>query len=161
MPLTNAKDKFLHYLTDIYDAEHRFLEGQQELYQQATDQNLKSAIEQHFDQTQQQILNLEEVFNELGQQPRRETCEGAQGLVREAQESMQEAESDAVRDCLINSAVARVEHYEIASYRNLISSAQQMEQTEIMHLLQQNLDQEEQTAQTAEQDAPELLQKAV
>jgi ferritin-like metal-binding protein YciE len=49
----------------------------------------------------------------------------------------------------------------MGSYRGLVSAAQQMGQDEIVNLLQQNLQQEEQTAQIAEQSAPELLQKVM
>ena len=62
MQLTNANEVFLHDLCDIYDAEHRFLEGQQEMAQKATDQNLLGAIQKHIGQTRQQIRNLEQVL---------------------------------------------------------------------------------------------------
>ena len=46
----------------------------------------------------------------------------------------------------------KVEHFEIGSYRGLITGAWQMGQTEIMNLLQK-----EETAQSV----PELIQKAM
>ena len=51
MPVANANEAFLHGLGDIYDAEHRFLEGQQRMVQEATDQRLRSAIQEHTEQT--------------------------------------------------------------------------------------------------------------
>jgi ferritin-like metal-binding protein YciE len=80
-------------------------------------------------------------------------------LVSEAQQVMQEAQDENLRDCAINAAVIKVEHFEMGSYRGLVTAAQQMGQDEIVNLLQQNLQQEEQTAQIAEESAPELLQK--
>ena len=147
-------------LGETYDADHQFLEGQQEMEQQATDQDLKSSIQQHISDTEHQISNLEQVFEQLGQQPQRQTNEVAQGLVSEAQQNMQEAENEAIRDCAIIAAVIKVEHFEIASYRGLVTGAQQMGQNEIVNLLTENMQQEEQTAQIAEQSAPELFQKA-
>jgi ferritin-like metal-binding protein YciE len=85
----------------------------------------------------------------------------AQGLVSEAQQNMQEAQNDALRDCAINAAIIKVEHFEMGSYRGLVTGAQQMGQNEIVNLLNENMQQEEQTAQLAEQSAPELLQKAM
>jgi ferritin-like metal-binding protein YciE len=49
----------------------------------------------------------------------------------------------------------------MGSYRGLVTAAQQMGQDQIVDLLQQNLQEEEQTAQTAEQSAPQLLQKVM
>jgi ferritin-like metal-binding protein YciE len=57
--------------------------------------------------------------------------------------------------------VIKVEHFEMGSYRGLVTAAQQMGQDEIVNLLQQNMREEEQTAQTAEQSAPQLLQKVL
>jgi ferritin-like metal-binding protein YciE len=43
----------------------------------------------------------------------------------------------------------------------MVTGAQQMGQTEIMNLPNENLQQEEETARIAERSAPELLQKAM
>ena len=66
MAINNLQDKFVHELKDIYDAEHQFLKGQEEMLQKATDQNLQNMITQHIDQSRQQIRNLDQVFNLLG-----------------------------------------------------------------------------------------------
>ncbi len=161
MAISNAQELFVHNLSEIYDAEHQFVEGQQEMAQQASDQDLKSAIQDHIDQTQQHARNLEQVFEQLGQQPQRATNEVAQGLVSEAQQLMQQTQDENLRDVAINAAVMKVEHFEMGSYRGLVTAAQQMGQDQIVSLLQQNLQEEEQTAQTAEQSAPNLLQKVM
>lgn len=160
MPLANAHEVFMHALGDIYDAEHRFLEGQREMVQKATNQSLENAIQDHIGQTEQQIDNLERVFKELGEEPHREPCEASQGLVEEAQHDIEEAQTNAARDALINTAVAKVEHYEIANYRGLLTGARLMGHTRIVNLLEENLRQEEETAWIAENGAEELLRKA-
>lgn len=161
MPIKTTQEKFLHELGDIYDAETRFLKGQQEMLQKASDPQLKQMIQQHITESEQQAKNLQQAFQLLGAPAKAETCQAAQGLVAEAQTVMQEAGSATIRDCLIGAAAAKVEHYEIASYRGLITGAQQMGRQELASLLQQNLQQEEQTAQKIEQSAPQLLQKAM
>lgn len=162
MAINNLNEKFLHEVGDIYDAENQFLKGQQEMLQNATDPNLKEMITNHIQQTQQHIRNLEQVFSALGQQPQRQMCDAAKGLVSEAQKGMQETKAvPAIRDCIIAGAAAKVEHYEIASYRGLITGADLMGQQEIVSLLQQNLEQEESTAQLIEASTPQLLQKAM
>lgn len=161
MPIKTLNDKFLHELGDIYDAEHQFLKGQQEMLQSATDSKLKEMITQHIEQTRQQIKNLEQVFQAVGEQPKREMCDGAKGLVSEGQKLLKETANAAeVRDCAIAGAASKVEHYEIATYRGLIASAELMGQREVVSLLQQNLEQEESTAELIEQSLPELLRKA-
>ena len=97
---------------------------------------------------------------ERGQQPQRQTSVVVQGLASEAQQSIQEAQNEAVRDCVINAAVIKVEHFEMGSYRTLVTGAQQTGQTGIANLLNENMQQEEWTAQAAEQSTPGLLKKA-
>ena len=131
------------------------------MVEHATDQELKGAIQEHLEQTRQHAVNVERVFTELGQDAHRETNEVAQGLVSEAQEGMQEAQSDALCDATIVSAVIKVEHFEMGSYRSLVTAAHLMGQTESERLLRENMQQEEETARIAEQSTEELLQKAM
>ncbi len=163
MPIANTRELLLHELCELYDAEHRFLEGQVQMVHEATDSDLQSSIESHIYQTRQHIRNLEQFFREIGQEPRRWTNEVAQRLVNEAQEGVQETQSDALRDCMINAAVVKVEHFEIGSYRSLIAGARLImgQSTVVDNLLQTNLRQEEETAQIAEQSTGVLFQKAL
>ncbi len=161
MPITNLQEKFLYELADTYDAEHRFLEAQQQMLEESSGQELQGMIQTHIDDTQQQIQNLEQVFSQMGQEPQRQNSQAAQGLVADGQTSLQEAESGVIADTLIAGAQAKVEHFEIASYQGLITGAQQMGQDQVVNLLQENLQQEQNTAQMIEQSAPQLVQKAM
>ena len=166
MPITDAQELFLHELAEIHDAEHRFIEGQQEMVENATDRDLKDAIREHLEQTRLHAENVERVFAELAQEPRREDNEVAKGLVSEAREGIQEAQGDALCDAVIVSAVIvsaviKVEHFEMGSYRSLVTAANLMGQAEIERLLRENMRQEEETAKTAEKSAEKLLRKAM
>ena len=161
MPIANAQELFVHELGEIYDAEHRFIVGQQEMVEHASDEELKEAIHEHLQQTEQHAATVERIFTELGQEARRETSEAARGLVSEAQEGIRETQSEALRDAAIVSAVIKVEHFEMGSYRGLVTAANLMDQAEVERLLRENMRQEEETARTAEQSAEGLLQKAM
>ncbi len=162
MAIKTLQEKFLHELGDIYDAEHRFLKAQQEMLPQANSSTVKMLLEQHITETEQQIKVLEQVFDVLGESAEREKCAAAAGIVSEGETTLGEvSDVPALVDLAINGGCSKVEHYEIASYRMLITGAQQMGQTEIAQLLQQNLQQEEQTAQKLEQSAPALFQQAM
>lgn len=161
MAITSMWELFIDELGDIYDAEHRFLEAQQEMAHRATDRKLKDNIQEHVEQTREQIKNLEKVFGKLGQEPQRKTCPVADGLVRETRNNILDSENTSIRDSVINVGVTKVEHYEIASYRALITGARTIGQNEITNFLSQNLQQEEAAAQAAEASTEELLQKAL
>ena len=69
-----------------------------------------------------------------------------------------------LRDTLVADAQAKVEHFEIACYRALITgAAQKMELgEEAVGLLEENLRQEEErTARMAEPSTPRLVQKSM
>jgi len=158
MAISTMQDLIMDQLGDIYDAEHRFLKGQQEMLQNATNEQLRQGIQLHIEQSQHQVRNLEQVFSLMGQQPKGVTCEASKGLVTEARKDMGEAQPGPIADVLIAGAASRVEHYEIAAYTGLLAGAQLMGQQQAVSLLQENLMQEQQTARTLEQLTPQLLQ---
>jgi len=162
MPIKNMEEMFMHELGDIYDAEHQFLKGQQEMLEKATDPTLKGMITNHIEETEGQIETLEQVFAALGEEAKREPCSGARGLVNEAKKMLEETTgAPKVRDCAIAGAAEKVEHYEICAYKGLIESAERMGQREVVALLQKNLEQEESTALLIEDNMPDLLDKAI
>ncbi len=162
MAINTLNEKFLHGLADIYDAEHQFLEAQEEMLPQATSTTVKSLLQQHIEETQQQITVLEQVFEVLGESPEREKCAAAAGIVSENEDLLDEVSGNpTLVDLAISGGCSKVEHYEIANYRMLITGAEQMGQTQIAQLLQQNLRQEEATAKKIESSAPTLFQQAM
>jgi len=159
--LTTLEEKLHHDLGDIYDAEHRFLAAQKELLSAATDRDLKKMIKTHIAQTEVQVERLEQGYETLGLKAKRIKCAAAAGLVKEGQDGVEDSEENAkVRDCVIAGAAAKVEHYEISSYRGLIASAEVMGQSELVEIFRANLAEEEQTAATIESSATALIQKA-
>ena len=161
MAVQTMQDIFVHEIGDIYDAETQFLRGMEQMVQQASDPTLQNLIQENIGQTQQQIKNLDQVFTLLGKQPQRHKNDAAAGLVAEAQRIVREAGTPTLRDCLISDVAAKNEHFEIASYRTLVTNAEVLGQQQVMPLLKKNLQQVEQTTQRIEQTAPQLLRKAL
>ena len=160
MSMATLEEKFVHGLGDIYDAEHRFLEAQQEMVQQAKTAELKTMIREHIAETEAQIRNLDEVYETMGAKAKRIKCDAAAGLVIEGQKTMKEAAGDpAMLDCVIADAIIKVEHYEIVSYRSLVQLGQEIGQKSVVKLLKENLKQEEQAAKQAEASVAGLLQQ--
>ena len=86
----------------------------------------------------------------------------ARGSISDAQRSLQETQTEPIRDSLLADAQAKVEHFEIVCYRALIAGAVQMELGhEVVSFLEQNLQQEKHTAQMIEQSTPQLVQKSM
>lgn len=56
MPINSAREKFVHELADLCDAEHQFLEAQHEMHSQATDERLKVMIAEHIAESEHQVM---------------------------------------------------------------------------------------------------------
>jgi ferritin-like metal-binding protein YciE len=156
MPISTPKEKFVHELADLYDAEHQFLEAMGKMRRMASDEKLQTMLEEHMQQTQEQIQKLEQVFSEAGEQPKRQECMGAKGLVDEASKVMQEAGSGPIRDAVIAGGATKAEHYEMVSYADLIDGAEMLKLRKAVRLLTENRDQEVSTARRLERIAPRL-----
>ena len=162
MAINTLQEKFIHELGDIYDAEHKFLEAQQKMQKQAASPTVQELFEKHIPETEQQIANLEKVFEILGEKAKRVACKGATGLINEGEDLLKKtAENPLIADLAIAGANSKVEHYEISCYEGLILGAEKMGQKEIVKLLKENLKQEQQTAKKIADSLPKLLDEAM
>jgi ferritin-like metal-binding protein YciE len=136
-------DAFLDELRDAYDAEKQLIKALPKLAKASSSEELRTALEDHLEETQDHVKRLEQAFASLGEKVRGKHCDGMEGIIGEGKSVMEEDFDDAAMDaCLIGSG-QRAEHYEIAAYGTLIAWAKAMGHTEAAKLLQQNLVEEE------------------
>ncbi len=133
---------FKHFLRDVYYAEQQVLKTLPKMAEKSDSSELRQAFEHHHTETEEQISNLEKVFELLDLKPRGETCEAIKGILEEGDSIMQETDDPDARDSGMIAAAQAVEHYEIARYGTLVSWARTLGMEEAARLLQQNLDQE-------------------
>jgi ferritin-like metal-binding protein YciE len=160
MPITNSREKFVHELADTYDAEHQFLEAMGAMHERASDEKLKAMLEQHMSETQGQIERLEQVFSSIGEEPKRQHCSGAEGIIEEGSKAMEEAATDELRDTFIVGGATKAEHYEMVSYADLIEGAEMLKMRKAVKLLTENRQQEVRTARKLERTSPRLAKVA-
>lgn len=142
MSLKTLDDLFVHFLRDIYYAEKQILKALPKMARKSDSDQLREAFENHLSETEEQVANLEQVFEKLGLKARGVTCEAINGILDEGKEIMSEAEDPDTRDAGMIAAAQAVEHYEITRYGTLIAWANQLGKTDVVSLLQANLDQE-------------------
>jgi ferritin-like metal-binding protein YciE len=143
---SGLKDLFLDELKDIYWAEKHLAKALPKMAKSATSEELRSAIEQHLTETENQIQRLEQVFNSIGRKAMGKKCEAMEGLVEEGKHMMEETEDGSLtRDAAIISSAQKIEHYEIASYGTLRTLANHLGNTEAANLLEETLQEEKST----------------
>ena len=145
--MNDLEKVFMAELKDIYDAEHQLTKALPEMEAMAHSAELKSAFRQHLGETQNHISRLEQVFRELGQEPKRKTCKGIEGIIDEGQSMAKEFRDNSALDAALIGAAQKVEHYEITSYGTICSWAEQAGMTGVVSLLQENLADEKRTDQ--------------
>ncbi|HEY0770324.1 MAG TPA: ferritin-like domain-containing protein [Sphingobacteriaceae bacterium] len=151
-PVNAEKDKsallklFTDEVKDIYWAEKYLLKSLPKMAKGSTSEELRSAIEKHITETENQITRLEQVFGRLGKAAQGKKCDAMEGLVEEGKSILEDTEEGSMtRDAGIISASQKIEHYEIASYGTLRTLANVLGLTDAADLLEQTLEEEKQT----------------
>ena len=129
-------------LKDIYWAEKALTKALPKMAKNATSPELKTAIENHLAETEEQIARLEQVFQSIGKKATAKKCDAMEGLIKEGEGIMEETEKGVVRDAGIIAASQKVEHYEIATYGTLYAFANTLGETEAAELLAATLAEE-------------------
>lgn len=140
-------EKYFHdALKDIYWAEKNLTKALPKMKKAATTQELKSAIEDHLEQTKEHVARVEQVFELLGKKAQAKKCEAMEGIIKEGESIVEETEDGTMtRDVGIIMAAQKVEHYEIATYGGLVQLAKTMGLDEAAGILTQTLEEEKQT----------------
>ncbi|MEO6542263.1 MAG: ferritin-like domain-containing protein [Ferruginibacter sp.] len=129
-------------LKDIYWAEKALTKAIPKMIKNATSEELIEALENHLEETKQQVTRVEQVFEILGKKAVAKKCDAMEGLIKEAGGIMEECEAGAMRDAGIIAAGQKVEHYEIASYGTLRQYAETLGLTDASALLEETLEEE-------------------
>lgn len=128
-----------------YDCERKLVEkGLPEMIENANSRELRSALEQHLQETRAQITRLERVFNGIGMAPDTKTNDIFDKMASAVKDTKSNIEDPALRDAALIANGNFVEHYEIAMYGTLASFARNLGLQDAAMLLQQTLNEEKQ-----------------
>lgn len=136
------EDLFEGQLMDLYDAENRLTEALPKMAAAASSSELKQAFTAHLRETEVQVQRLEQIFQQIGREPKRETCMAMKGLIAEGDEMIKATAAPEVKDAGLIAAAQRVEHYEMAGYGSARAFAERLGHTEAVRLLQATLNEE-------------------
>jgi len=139
----SLKSLLVEQVKDLYDAEKRLTKAIPKLAKASTNEELRTALEEHLGETEQHVSRLEQVFELLEQRPKAKPCEGMKGLIEEGDEHAKEDyDDDDLRDAMIIGSAQRVEHYEIAGYGTAIAHARLLELEDVVDLMEATLAEE-------------------
>jgi ferritin-like metal-binding protein YciE len=142
MKFASLHDLLVEELKDAYSMEKQIVKALPKVIKNCTSEELKQGLEEHLEETKQQVERLEQCFEHLDLSAKAKKCEGMEGILEEGEDFMSEKGEDAVLDAGIIGACQKVEHYEIASYGCLCTWADQLGLHEVAQLLKENLNEE-------------------
>lgn len=140
--METLKDLLIDELSDLYSAENQLLKALPKMAKAAFSPELKTAFEDHLAETEEQVVRLNKIFEELGEKPKRKKCKAMEGLIAEGSEVIEEKGTPEVKDVALIGAAQRVEHYEMAAYGTTRAIAETLSLDGIAELLQETLDEE-------------------
>lgn len=129
------------------------------LVQEVQNAELKSALQQHHQETKQHVANVRQAFEKLGEHPEGKDAPGLAALKQE-HESGVSAVAAAVRESFDAGAAIASEHYEIGIYSSALLLARTVGDGNVESLLGTNLEQEFAALKKLESIAERLAAKA-
>ena len=142
MEMSNLQDLLVENLKDLYSAENQILKALPKAAKKVENEELRTALEEHVEQTEGHVQRLEQILEKMGEKPGGKKCHGMEGLLEEAKELMgEDADPDVLAAGLIVDC-QKVEHYEIAGYGSAVTFAKLLGNDEAARLLGQTLDEE-------------------
>jgi len=133
---------FVDGLKDIYWAEKALLKALPKMAKKTLSPVLANALNMHTEETKQQVVRLESVFDSINLKADGKKCEAMVGLLKEGDEIVAEFDKGEIRDAGIIMACQKIEHYEIASYGTLKAFASILGYNKATTLLEDTLTEE-------------------
>ncbi len=151
--MNQLRDLLKHEIKDLYSAEQQIIEALPKMIENANNNQLKKALQQHLQITKKQKDRLDEVMEQLGEESEDkggifgifkggDKCLAMEGIIKEGEKLMKEEMSPEVSDAAIIAAAQKVEHYEISSYGTARAYARELNLLQVEDLLRQTLDEE-------------------
>lgn len=144
MKIKNFRDLFETGLRYAYDCEQKLVEkGIPGMIEASSSTELRTALEQHLEETRTHVTRLERVFKLLGADAKTEDNDIIDEMSDTAEEMVSATEEGSpLRDAVLIVSGNQVEHYEIAVYGSLASFARHLGMQDAVGLLQQTLKEE-------------------
>ena len=139
MKIESMEDLFVEQIEDLYDAEQRLVKALPKMAEASTSPALRQAFESHLGETKGHVERLEQVFQTIRKEPKKQTCDAMKGLIEEGEDMVSNTDQSPLRDAGLLAAANRVEHYEIAAYGTVRALAKTLGITEAVSLLEATL----------------------
>ncbi|MXV62033.1 DUF892 family protein [Natronorubrum sp. JWXQ-INN-674] len=141
--MDSTEDLFVSGLKHAYYTEQRLVDALEELEQTSSNEELRSGFAEHREETEVHIDRIEQVFEHLDADAEAEENPVVEGMIEAHEEFMGKDPGDEACDRFNIAAGQKSEHYEIATYGNLIPMADQLGMDDAADTLEETLREEQ------------------
>jgi ferritin-like metal-binding protein YciE len=144
MKIKTFNELFEIGLRYAYDCEQKLVKkGIPDMIDASSSPELRNALQQHLQETQNHVARLERVFGIIGAQPKKEDNDIIDEIHTAAKHIVSDTDDGSLlRDAGLIVSGNLVEHYEMGAYGSLVAFARQLGLREAADLLQQTLNEE-------------------
>jgi ferritin-like metal-binding protein YciE len=126
-----------------YDCEQKLVKkGLPNMIENANSPELRAALEQHLEETRNQVRRLERVFAAIGMEPDTKDNDVLDKMMGAAKDSVSNIDDSPLRDAALIANGNQVEHYEIAMYGSLAAFARSLGLQDAVGPLEETLSEE-------------------
>lgn len=156
--MNDLKDLLKHEIEDLQSVEDQILEALPKMIDKANNPDLKKALQQHLQVTEQHKARLEKIMSSIkpgiensnGKKGilggifggGKQVCKGMKGIIEEGEKIMSSNISPQALDAAIIASAQKVEHYEICGYGTARTFALELNMEQIAKQLEQTLREE-------------------
>ena len=140
--LDTLRRLYINQLQMLLSTEQQIKEALPKMIEKATDNQLKQAFQSHLQETEVQVLRVEQILREVMGRPESTECKVAAALIEEGDVMIEDASDESVRDAALIAAAQRVERYEIAAYGDVHRFAQILGEVSQVELLDETMREE-------------------
>lgn len=142
MNTDEAEKLLVEGVQELYYTEQQLVDATETLADQTNNDTASQAFTEHHEETQNHVDRIEQVFDQIGEEPQTREEPVVNALINEHEQFAQDNDGD-VLDRYNISAGQKTEHYEIATYGNVTSLAEELNYGDAADLLEENLREEQ------------------
>lgn len=164
--MKNPKSDTLHNLfiiklQSLLDIENEITKALPKIIKKVSNPALKESLSEHLEETKNQAGKLEQIFENLGEKPKKLKSEGIRGIAADAEWIIENVKTPESLDASLIAAAQVVEHYEIAGYGTAKEWAKLMGHSEEADILEEILEEEKMADKKLSQLAIKEINKRV
>jgi len=116
MRLYTPDQLMIDQLRDLISVQEQLMVAQPALMAMSTHARLKALLREHHEETRQNCITLQRIFEQMNATRNEDHCQAVEGLLRGGEEHLREVPNPAVRDLMMIAHCVRIEGYEIVAH---------------------------------------------